>query len=206
MNLLEELTEVLRDFTPYFAPILEDRNPKMEIPEKHNDFGNATFVRKSVAVTGSEIQFVYREPNSLTGKDISTIPRNILTIDIASRGSTFSVTNLHGAWQENTKKLDTPERIQQSQKILDFFATKSRPKILCGDFNLMPETESLLMLERFGLRNLIKEFHITDTRGALYEEPQRFADYVLASPEINVRSFSVPDIQISDHLPLILTK
>ena len=33
---------------------------------------------------------------------------------------------------------------------------------------------------------------------------QKFADYVFVSPDVNVESFSVPDIDISDHMPLVL--
>lgn len=203
MHLLQELTDALPDFTPHFAPFLEGFNIIGAV-DPSTKLGNLTFLRKTLSVSAEEVRYVYREPANMVAGDIETIPRNILSIDVGWNDSTLSIVNFHGAWQENTKKQDTPERILQSQKILDFLKTKNNPKILCGDFNLMPDTESLLMLEHSGLRNLVKEFHITDTRGALYEKPQRFADYVLTSPEITARLLTVPRVQISDHLPMIL--
>lgn len=79
----------------------------------------------------------------------------------------------------------------------------------------MPETESLRLFEQSGLRNLIKEYRIHTTRGThcwtlhpQYTKPpyeqQEFADYTFVSPGIVVNSFSVPDLPISDHLPMVL--
>lgn len=72
-----------------------------------------------------------------------------------------------------------------------------------GDFNLDPDTKSLKILER-NLKNLIKEYKISTTRSSLYARQHKFADYVLVSPGIKVINFQVPDIAISDHLPMIL--
>ena len=76
-------------------------------------------------------------------------------------------------------------------------------KILVGDFNLLPDTKSLKILEK-GMRNLIKEFKIKDTRGELYEKELRFADYALVSSDVMVLDFKVLNEKISDHLPLYL--
>ena len=57
--------------------------------------------------------------------------------------------------------------------------------------------------------NLIKKFAIERTRSCLspwFGSPdfQEFADYTFVSPDVNVLSFTVPDIEVSDHLPLVL--
>jgi endonuclease/exonuclease/phosphatase family metal-dependent hydrolase len=33
---------------------------------------------------------------------------------------------------------------------------------------------------------------------------QPFADYIFITPDIKVKNFEVPDLEISDHLPMIL--
>jgi endonuclease/exonuclease/phosphatase family metal-dependent hydrolase len=76
-------------------------------------------------------------------------------------------------------------------------------RILCGDFNLLPNTDSLTILEQ-GMRNLIKEYPVTSTRSRFYEKPDKFADYILVSPEVVVEDFQVLDEAVSDHLPLLL--
>jgi endonuclease/exonuclease/phosphatase family metal-dependent hydrolase len=113
------------------------------------------------------------------------------------------VVNLHGLWN-GKGKTDCPERIEQSQKVKAFLETVSGAKILCGDFNLLPHTQSLALLEQ-DMRNLVKAYRITSTRSQFYERPDRFADYVLTSPEVQVKHFCVLDENVSDHLPLLLT-
>ena len=74
---------------------------------------------------------------------------------------------------------------------------------MCGDFNLLPNTQSLAILEE-GMRNLIKEFGITSTRSELYTKSEKYADYILTSPDIAVHDFKVFSDTISDHLPLMV--
>ena len=76
-------------------------------------------------------------------------------------------------------------------------------KILCGDFNLLPNTESLAILSE-DMKNLVKDFDITSTRSKLYTKPEKFADYILVSPDVSVKKFTVMQDEVSDHLPLLL--
>lgn len=81
-------------------------------------------------------------------------------------------------------------------------------KIIVGDFNLLPETESLKIIGE-GMRNLIGEFNIARTRSNLSpffgkKEFQKFADYTLATPDVKVLDFKVLEVEVSDHLPMIL--
>ncbi|MCX6712734.1 MAG: endonuclease/exonuclease/phosphatase family protein, partial [Candidatus Vogelbacteria bacterium] len=98
---------------------------------------------------------------------------------------------------------DTLERLEQSRKIKAFMDSVDSPKILCGDFNLLPDTESLKIIEG-GLRNLIREYGVTSTRTSFYTKPDKFADYVFVSPEIKVVDFKVLPDEVSDHSPLLL--
>jgi endonuclease/exonuclease/phosphatase family metal-dependent hydrolase len=117
--------------------------------------------------------------------------------------------NLHGLAYPGSK-LDTSERLAQSQKIVEFLNNEKGEKILGGDFNLMPDTEGIRMIEAAGMHNLVKEFNIRTTRSELsyarYPEAERqyFSDYVFVSSGIRVLSFAVPAISVSDHLPMIL--
>ena len=100
-----------------------------------------------------------------------------------------------------------------SKSVGNFFDDKNGPKIIGGDFNLMPDTISVKMFEKWGYRNLIREFGIKSTRNRISWEQfkdqpgfvkQYFADYAFITKEIKVDGFSVPDLEISDHLPLVL--
>ncbi len=81
--------------------------------------------------------------------------------------------------------------------------TINTPKILCGDFNLKPDTESMKILEK-DMDNLIKIYKITSTRTSLYPKEEKFADYILTSKEIVLNKFEVLPDEVSDHAPLLL--
>jgi endonuclease/exonuclease/phosphatase family metal-dependent hydrolase len=122
-------------------------------------------------------------------------------------GEVLYLVNVHGKSRPGTK-LDTPARIKQSKKIIDSLKDKAGPKIIGGDFNLMPETRSVAMFEEAGYRNLIKDFGIKNTRNKVswrhFENIQHFADFCFVSPEIKIKNFQVPYNEVSDHLPLVL--
>lgn len=119
------------------------------------------------------------------------------------------VSNIHGKARPG-HKLDTPARLRQSKTIIDFLKDRNELKIIGGDFNLMPQTKSIRLFEENGYIDLIQKFNIKDTRGKINAEKyrgrelQHFADYCFVSKDIKVKSFEVPDTEISDHLPLIL--
>ena len=117
------------------------------------------------------------------------------------------ILNLHGV-SEPGDKLDSLERVQQSQVIIDFFRQKRGPRVIGGDFNMLPDARSMLMFGEEGYQDLIKDFGVRTTRNRLAREryPERkqdFADYVFVR-DIDVVDFSVPQIEISDHLPMIV--
>jgi hypothetical protein len=127
-------------------------------------------------------------------------------------GRIINLLNVHGKSRPGHKR-DVPERINQSNVIIEFMKDKKGPKIIGGDFNLYPDTQSVKMFENAGYRNLIKDFEIKNTRNEIswreFQEiqgfqKQHFADYVFVSEDVKVKNFEVPYMEISDHLPLIL--
>ncbi len=116
------------------------------------------------------------------------------------------IINVHGDSRPINKQ-DSEERIYQSQTIIDFLKDKAGLKIVGGDFNLFPDTQSVKMFEECGYRNLIREYNIDTTRNELawiYPEKHLFADYAFVGPGVEVIDFQVPKNEISDHLPMIL--
>lgn len=116
--------------------------------------------------------------------------------------------NVHGTPLPGDK-LDTNQRILLSQTIINHMQNKQGLKIIGGDFNLLPNTQSVRIFEMNNYRNLIEEYSIDTTRNELswknYSTRQYYADYIFISQETPVVSFFVPKNEVSDHLPLILT-
>jgi endonuclease/exonuclease/phosphatase family metal-dependent hydrolase len=160
-------------------------------------FYQATYVRKSAAILQSATLLD-------SGSDVGFA----LSVQVSSGNGSVHICNLHGMPQPGDK-LDSPGRLRQSRELCAFFKHKTGPKIIGGDFNLLPQTRSIEMFEEKGYQNLIKEFRIATTRNRLAwktypDNKQYFCDYVLVSPDVQVKSFSVPNLEISDHLPMIL--
>ena len=121
----------------------------------------------------------------------------------------FLVANVHGIW-ENSIKTDTAMKLFQSERIIQYmrylkFRFPYAKQILCGDFNLIPETESIKRIEQAGFINLVKEYHIMSTRTPHYAKEIKHADYIFEEPGITVHSFKTMSDVVSDHAPLQLT-
>lgn len=206
MNILEDIKRLLPDFD-VFTGWAQDNFDNDGPVDFEVTTGLATLVRKPFKVLSSENIFIYGEKNGTNLEDPTTMPANMLCTKIQVDRKEYMVCNIH-AYAYPGDKLDTPGRIEQSQKIADFLAKYEKGKILCGDLNLMSGVESLKMLEK-NMENLITTFNIPRTRSALslyYGTPdeQKYADYILVSPDIKVSDFQVPNLPISDHLPMIL--
>jgi len=131
-----------------------------------------------------------------------------ITTQIDYHGTPLAICNFHGRSRPGDK-LDTPERLSQSQGLIDCFRSLPLPLILGGDFNLDIHSTSISLLEKAGYKNLITEYAIRTTRNRIIWDkypatPQLYSDYVFVSPDISVTDFIVPENEISDHLPLIL--
>jgi len=188
----EEMQTLCKELLPNYRVIRGYKKVGEE-----NDFLQATYLLKDLQFLSFQLLL---EKHPGTGLAIYT--------QINTRNTMIHLCNLHGTARPGNK-LDTPERINQSQGLIDFFKEKTGMKIIGGDFNLLPETKSAHMFEENGYRSLIKDFRIRTTRNRLAwelypENEQYYSDYVFVSPEVNVKEFSVPADEISDHLALVL--
>ncbi|MDP1707092.1 MAG: endonuclease/exonuclease/phosphatase family protein [bacterium] len=188
---LQEISEILPKHTAFFRPHFMD------------NYGLLMFVDKNISVVGEGEIFVYREKGHIPEKDVGTHARNIQYVTIEAASGPITVINFHGLWNGEGKG-DSDDRLEQSKKILEFTKNLRTPFVLCGDFNLLPDTRSLQRFEEAGLRNLIKEFGITSTRTSFYTKPQKFADYAFISKGIDLKEFKVLSDEVSDHAPLLI--
>ncbi|KKP47200.1 MAG: hypothetical protein UR39_C0005G0013 [Candidatus Woesebacteria bacterium GW2011_GWA1_33_30] len=169
------------------------------------EYGQSVFVRTGFDIQESKKISLY--------KNLSNDIGFMQVVDIQINDKSLLIANIHGMSNPGDK-LDTLFRLKQSKIIIKHFIQKlKRPIIITGDFNLLPDTKSIKLFEKADYRNLIKEFKIKSTRNKIAwqhfkNDPnfvkQYYADYCFVSKDIKVKNFTVPDIEISDHLPLIL--
>ncbi|HLX54069.1 MAG TPA: endonuclease/exonuclease/phosphatase family protein [Aquella sp.] len=189
LNIFGDLHRLLPNHIPFFRPVVQDV------------YGIGMFVKKGIKVVGEGEEQIYDNPE-FTGLGPKH-PRNLQWLKCKVKNKAYSIVNVHGLWN-GMGKTDTDDRLAQSQKIRDFMDTLDTPKILCGDFNLTPDTQSLKIIED-GMINQIRKNNIKSTRSIqYYPKPERFADYIFTSPDIVVHDFKVLPDEVSDHLPLFL--
>ncbi len=172
--------------------------------------GLAMFINKKFRIVESQEMNLYTtNPFAESGFGAST--GTLLSAKISGEGSEWLVGTTHGLFLDmrdpSPEKRDTPERLEQSRRLVEFYGAHKGKKVLIGDFNLRPQTESIAMLSRV-MKNLITEYGIKNTRNFEYEKMEEYkdyiADYAFTSSEVIVKDFKVlPDI-VSDHAPLRL--
>jgi len=190
-NGMQDISALLSEHQAFFRPHFMD------------NYGLLLLVKKGIKVVAEGEVFVFKERGHVPNGDIGNHARNIQWVTLETKLGLRTVINFHGLWNGKGKG-DSEDRIKQSENIIAFMKTLSNPYLLAGDLNLLPTTQSLMMFEEFGLRNLIKEHNITSTRSDLYTKPEKFADYIFTSSGIKVQSLDVLPDQVSDHLALAL--
>ena len=118
-----------------------------------------------------------------------------------------TVGHMHGLRDPNGK-MDTPVRGEQSRKFASLVQSglmPGDPVVVCGDFNVLPVSETFRVLARVAPYNLVTTRGHPGTRTSFYEKPEKFADYMLVNGPLRDARFDVVrEPEISDHCPLVL--
>lgn len=196
-DLFTKIKSTLQNFSGYFAEFEDD-------PDRQS---LAIFVKETLTVEEVGDIIIYEPDDPIEHGSHVISSRKLQHVTLKTPKGALTIFNYHGLWTGGSKK-DTPERLEQSRRIREKISEAQGSMILAGDFNLLPDTKSMEILCA-GLRNLITEFHITSTRNELYRhyhntDEENYADYVLISPDINVKNFTVLEDLVSDHAALLL--
>lgn len=207
--LYRELSDALPEFDGVLDPVVAWDEQADGGATVRVRFGVATFARRTLPIRARRAARVIDHDDALDAVPGShRVTRWLQLTEVRMQDGSLLVANYHGISRPGTK-LDTHERLAQSRAIRRVLAAHNGPVVLTGDFNLLPDTESARLLGD-GLHNLVMERAIPTTRSRInpfYGTPQEqaYADYTFVSPGLLVADFQVPDVAVSDHLPLLLT-
>lgn len=202
-NVSETLTDHVATFCPAAQGVLWDGD--VPIPSK---WGLATFVRNDLPVIGQAQGFVHKNfsPNGYGDHPRSRNAHAIRVYDYTQERA-VSITHMHGL-RDLQGKGDTPERLLQVQRLYELSSRVSGQddlRIICGDFNVEKDSETLDFLKQRGFTELVTDFEFEGTRNSQYRKPGRYADYMLINRRNALKNFNVIyDPEVSDHCPLIL--
>ena len=195
--------------------VLQDnfKNYYYHFAPEHNDilsdekilYGNVIFSR--YPILASSITFYGIPYDNLYTKEkmngnFSQEPKNLQYAKIAIGDSHLNILNTHGIWGLHGN--DTKQRLAMSKTIVEHIKNKENV-VLAGDFNVSPDTETVHAIERY-LKNVFKG-QLQTTFNMKRKSNKNYAnsvvDMIFVSPNLNVVKYYCPDVDISDHLPLI---
>src|SRR3989338_8283972 len=207
IHILDELATALPDFNYVFHRVLsgEDNSGPVDF---EIETGQAEFIKKSISIISSGEVSLHSHQNCTLPHKHEFSPNNFGYSKISYGNSIITVINVHALTYNPDDKLDTPERLEQSRLIKEFALKENGRIIICGDFNILPETKSITTFYD-SFTEFVRKYNIWSTRSKISEwhgtpGEYKFSDYVFVSPSIEITDFKVPDVEVSDYLPLIM--
>ncbi len=206
-NLFREIKNALPGYAGVFCPAAQGDlwDEQTRIPSQ---WGLATLTKETIPVVAQVQGFVHKQFSAFGygAHPRSRSAHSVRVFDYASERY-VSIAHMHGLRDLNGKG-DTPERASQAQRflaLLDGISQEGDVRVMCGDFNVEPGSETLEILAGAGLTELVTTRTERGTRNSYYKKSGQFADYMLVSDPHIVSCFEVIfDPEVSDHCPLIL--
>ncbi|MFK3780997.1 endonuclease/exonuclease/phosphatase family protein [Agrobacterium sp. NPDC089420] len=206
-NFLRDVSDALPDHVAIFCPAAQGDLWHGEI-RYPSQWGLATFLRKSMAVVAQAQGFVH---GTFSADGYGDHPRSrtahaVRIFDFKS-GRPAVIAHMHGL-RDLGGKHDSPARLAQARRLVELVRAVAEDGdriIVCGDFNVLPESETFAVLKELDLAELVTGGGFTSTRTSHYTKQNRYADYMLVNPAVTVDHFDVvAQPEVSDHCPLLL--
>ncbi|CAN7464588.1 endonuclease/exonuclease/phosphatase family protein [Ensifer sp. ENS07] len=206
-NLFDEIAAVLPGHDGFFCPTARGTLFSGDTPVA-SEFGLATFVRRGYSVIGQALGFVH---GSFSPDSWGPHPRarnaHCIRLFDHDAGTPITIAQMHGL-REVGGKNDSPARRAQAEALVGLVHQVwpgDERLVVCGDFNVLPDSQTFQTLGQLGLVDLVVSRGHTDTRTSHYLKSGRFADYMLANGAVSVARFDVvAEPEVSDHRALLL--
>lgn len=171
-------------------------------------FGNAIFSKLPILKSSVVVLNTFRPvtPDEFNNRpDVwAYFSRHMLDTTLDSRGTQIHAISIHG--RRIAPPADDAENVRQACIMANYLKSlEDEPFIVGGDFNMPPGTEVIklisevsdnLMINSGVKQTLNPKVHILRDRGYL-------VDYIFTSKHFKKISLEVPQVTISDHLPVV---
>lgn len=198
----ERTVDVIKETLGYeyasFSPCFLDIGTK-----GHVERGNAIFSRFPLQhVSSIFYDMPYGEYSDSKPEDFPIFPRTLQHATLQIGDKNVDVFNTQGIWGEDGD--DSARRLKMGEIIVREIQEKEHV-ILAGDFNLKPHTKTIKNIES-QLTNVFKD-ELKSTFNMKRKTNPGYAtavvDMVFVSRSIEVKHHVCPNVDISDHLPLV---
>lgn len=182
-----------------FAPAISEK-----IGEEKIELGNAILSRFPITAEKTIFYDVPYDGNFVRpDADFSRIPRNLQRAVLEINGVKLNVFNTQGIWGFDGK--DTERRLQMGKTIINEIKDKENV-ILTGDFNVNQGTKTIANIGKH-LKEIFKDELINTFNLKRKPKPSGYdtavVDRIFVSKNIKVLEHYCPQVDVSDHLPLV---
>lgn len=172
----------------------------MKLGTKDIAFGNVIYSK----LPFSETNTVFTRGEYKDNFDFDADDYNIRAFQhalVKLNGKRLHILNHHGH-HIDAHKLGDDETMRQVKQIIAYIKNLEGAVILCGDFNLSPDSASIKQFDTV-LNNLSVDFSLKTTRSRLTYKDE-VCDYIFVNSQVDVKDFKMDETIISDHNALIL--
>ncbi len=179
----------------------------LDITETDGQFQVGNAILSKFPITNSDItDFIpYSETYNNVEGNYHNCPYNMLHATLDTPAGEVNVFNMHGVWDLNG---DNPGPLRQKMSKLVVAAISDKPRvILAGDTNARPTNPVM--------QDIAKQLHsvfgdeLRSTFNMRHKDNPGYAssavDMMFVSDDIKVLGHDCPDVNISDHMPLVAT-
>jgi endonuclease/exonuclease/phosphatase family metal-dependent hydrolase len=186
------------DFAPEINWMYKDKNILV---------GNAIFSRFKIKKTNTvfydlKFEAYYHDLRDIK-HDFSDHPRNLQHAFLTNNNTEINIFNTHGIWGFHGN--DTQRRLKMGKMIISQIKNKQNV-ILAGDFNFFPTTQTIKNIEEC-LKNVFGNKLDTTFNVKLKPHKGKYGnsvvDMMFVSPNIQIIEKRRPDVDVSDHFPLV---
>lgn len=199
---IEEFKKEFVDILPYYAFGATVQDVDVNVP-----WGNAVFLK--FPIKNSKTIFFdlpFAGFSFITGTDPRLVPEGMLEAEIDVNGEKLFVYSWHGVW--DTHGRDTEKRMLMSDIIVESIKDKKNI-ILAGDTNTDPDTNAIQNIQdKTGVVSVFGNSLQSTFNMKQKENPENYVnspvDMVFVSPEFEIVSKEMPEVDVSDHYPLLV--
>jgi endonuclease/exonuclease/phosphatase family metal-dependent hydrolase len=216
------LQEVINGTDPHYNDtyqMLETLRRELQYP--YDSFGAATIdqfeagdmetgqaVLSNLPIVASDVQHFFGTLSKRDPYDASQfpfVPRSLQHVAVDVNGTELNLVNFQGVWDLNGDN-DSPERRRMVNTIIESVEGKSHV-IVAGDTNAKASNPAMKSLE--GQLTSVFGPELTTTFNMRRKTNPGYAtaavDHMYVSPDMTVIEKSCPDVDVSDHRPLVVT-
>ncbi len=183
-------------------------NPDVRLEaDENSSFGNAVLTKYAILDKKVVVLANFR---ALTLEEIkhdeliwAQVPRSVLDLVVDANGQKVHAMSWHGAW--TAPPTDTPETLRQANMVAEYLKSINEPYILGVDMNNTPQSKTVNIIDEVAVNHMMDSGVLQTTHPKIHKIVPRgyLIDYIYSSHHFKLRSLQVPQVIVSDHLPVV---